>query len=182
MDTRGQMNEEGWLQRYKLEAELKKLFEEEEMYWRQRGGDRELLEGDANTSYLHMSANGRKRKNTVVSLDHDGMTVTDQNEIRDIIYGYYKQLFGAEAKERAHLAANAWEVVGRVDEEQRTKLVKPFTIEEAEQVVKEMMENTAPGPDGLSVTFFKNFWETIKWEIKSKIDMISVEIPWICYV
>lgn len=41
------------------------------------------MEGDANTSYFHMSANGRKRKKTIVSLEHEGVIVTNQDEITD---------------------------------------------------------------------------------------------------
>lgn len=47
--------------------------------------------------------------------------------------------------------------------------MRPFTIEEAEKVVKEMKGDMAPGPDGLSVTFFKNFWAVIKGVIEAMI-------------
>lgn len=79
---------------------MERLYEEEEIYWRQRGADKELFEGDANTTYFHMSATGRKRKKSIVSLEHNGETVTDQEKIRGIIYDYYKQLFGSGGRER----------------------------------------------------------------------------------
>jgi hypothetical protein len=41
-------------------------------------------------------------------------------------------------------------------------LVKPFTKDELEVVVKGMRDGSAPGPDGFSAIFFKLFWNEIK--------------------
>ena len=46
-------------ERLRLESELEAFFEEEEIYWQQRGAERQVLEGDANTAFFHLSANGR---------------------------------------------------------------------------------------------------------------------------
>jgi mannosylglycoprotein endo-beta-mannosidase len=59
--------------RYQLEAEMEKLMEAEEIYWQQRGGGGEwTLEGDGSTKFFHLVANGRRRKNLIFSLEHDG--------------------------------------------------------------------------------------------------------------
>ena len=44
--------------RARLECELEKLMEKEEIYWQQRGGEKWVLEGDSNTAFFHKSANG----------------------------------------------------------------------------------------------------------------------------
>ena len=49
-------------ERSRLESELEALFEEEEIYWQQRGVEKQILEGDANTAFFHLSTNGRRRK------------------------------------------------------------------------------------------------------------------------
>lgn len=116
-----------------------------------------------------MTANGRKRKRTSVSLDHEGESVTDQCKIKEIIYSYYKQLFGSKERKGVSLSIMAWSEQGRVTEEENKIITRPFTIEEAEKVVMEMKDNTAPGPDGLSVAFYKNFWGTIRTEIEGMI-------------
>jgi mannosylglycoprotein endo-beta-mannosidase len=51
-----------WADRYEKEEELVKNYENEELFWQRRGGKDWLLKGDANTSYFHTVANGRKRK------------------------------------------------------------------------------------------------------------------------
>ena len=81
-------------QKIALEVELEKLMEMEELYWQQRGGDRWILQGDSNTGYFHLAANGRKRKKTIFSLEEDGVSTTYQELIQKMIYDYYKQLFG----------------------------------------------------------------------------------------
>lgn len=108
-----------------------------------------------------------------MSLDHQGGAVMDHEEIREIIYEYYKQLFGSEERRGVTLSENAWSESRRVTKTQNNDLIKPFSIEEAERVVKEMKENIAPGLDELSVAFFKSFWGVIREEIKAMIDDLN---------
>lgn len=76
----GLVNEDLWAHRYKLELKMEKLFAEES-YWQQRGGEYWVLKGDTNISFFHMVTNGRRKK-TIVSLEHLGETITDQDMIR----------------------------------------------------------------------------------------------------
>ena len=54
-----------WKQRYELEDQLNIIFQEEEIYWQERSGEKWLLEGDANTTFFHGVANGKKRIITI---------------------------------------------------------------------------------------------------------------------
>jgi hypothetical protein len=38
------------------------------------------------------------------------------------------------------------------------ELIKPFTLTELEEALKNMDANASPGPEGLSVGFYKEFW------------------------
>jgi len=51
-----------WEQRYRLMEELIDIYNKQEVMWQIRGGERWLLEGDANTAYFHGVANGRKKE------------------------------------------------------------------------------------------------------------------------
>lgn len=75
--------------RAQLENELESLFQEEEMYWQQRGGEKHVLEGDASTAFFHLSANSSRRKKTILSLEDAGDLVTDQQEIRRLIDDFF---------------------------------------------------------------------------------------------
>lgn len=43
---------------------------------------------------------------------------------------------------------------------------------EIEQALKEMKTNTAPGPDGLPVSFYKEFWPQLKNQLKEMTDLL----------
>lgn len=52
-----------------LEVNLKKLLRDEELKWRQRASEKDLLEGDGNTKYFQLKASGRKKKKSYHCLD-----------------------------------------------------------------------------------------------------------------
>jgi mannosylglycoprotein endo-beta-mannosidase len=56
-------------------VELMEIYKEEELLWYQKSHEKWLLEGDLNTRYFHRVANGRKRKNTMISLDDNGVVI-----------------------------------------------------------------------------------------------------------
>ncbi|XP_073358286.1 disease resistance protein RGA5-like [Aegilops tauschii subsp. strangulata] len=55
-------------------------------------------------------------------------------------------------------------------------LVAPFTEDEVLATIKGMNPSSAPGPDGLPVTFFKMFRPTIKPEVMALFEEFSVDI------
>lgn len=67
---------EDWLLREELESKLELIYQMEEIYWQQRIGDRWTIQGDSNSKFLHQYANGRRRKNTIITLD------TEQGEVQ----------------------------------------------------------------------------------------------------
>jgi hypothetical protein len=87
------------------------------------------FKGDANTSFFHLVANGR-RKNNIFSLEHEGQAVTDHDHIQTIIYDYYKKLFGKPVRGGVKMMGSAWSEVGRLDEVDNTTLLQPFTEHE----------------------------------------------------
>jgi predicted glutamine amidotransferase len=49
-------------------------------------------------------------------------------------------------------------------------LTRPFTAEEVKKTVFSMKEDSAPGPDGFGVVFYKEGWEFIKKELMPMIN------------
>jgi hypothetical protein len=65
-----------------------------------------------------------------------------------------------------------WADDQRLSSTENEWLVRPFSLEELDAGLKEMKNNTAPGPDGLSVEFFKTFWSYIREDIKEMLDKL----------
>ncbi|KAK1666668.1 hypothetical protein QYE76_054827 [Lolium multiflorum] len=156
------IDEEEWALRYHLEDQLLELFRAEEEYWRQRGRVRWVLQGDANTKYFHALANGRRRKCCISSLVSDQGLITDKRLIQQHIYEFYRLLLGSEEARICGLNANAWGAEARVSQEENENLMRTFSEKELEMIVLEMKADTAPGPDGFPVFFFKKFWGLVK--------------------
>lgn len=85
---------EEWAARYTIEAKLEDIYRLEEIAWRQRVGDQWTTEGDSNTEFFHKYANGRRRKNTIISLDSEQGEIRGQGDIVSHIVNFYKTLFG----------------------------------------------------------------------------------------
>jgi mannosylglycoprotein endo-beta-mannosidase len=156
------IDEEGWALRYHLEDELLEIYKQEEAYWRQRGRTKWALEGDANTAYFHAVANGRRRKCNISALETRDGTITDPGLIQAHIYEFYRELLGTPAQRVCGLAPSTWGSAGQVSSAENEALCLTFSEDELEQVIQEMKTDTAPGPDGFPVLFFKRCWQLVK--------------------
>jgi len=77
-----------------LNDRLAQLLREEELKWYQRAKVKDLLEGDANTKYYHLLANGRHRKTHIFQLEDGNNIISGDAQLKMHITNYYKNLFG----------------------------------------------------------------------------------------
>ena len=79
-------------------------------------------------------------------------------------------MFGEEEIADIQLNSGIWSTQQKVTQEENARLTEPFTLEELDAAVKEMRNGTAPGPDGFSIEFFKEFWPHIRADVKEMLD------------
>ena len=79
---------------------LAHLLREEEVKWFQRAKTTKLLMGDRNTEYFHAVANGKRRKTRIYRLEQNEGVIEGEENIREYINGYYRKLFGRNAREK----------------------------------------------------------------------------------
>jgi len=77
-----------------LIKESLQLLDQEESYWVKRCHEQWLLKGDSNTKYFNSIANGRKRKNSVLFLESDGIVIEGDENLLKHATEYYADLFG----------------------------------------------------------------------------------------
>jgi len=52
------------------------------------------LQGDNNTNFFHRIANGKRRKNKILSLINNDVVIEEENLLVEHAMDYYKKLFG----------------------------------------------------------------------------------------
>jgi hypothetical protein len=154
-----------WEERISLENRLDGINRNEDLQWKQKAGKMWILQGDANTHFFHQFVNGRRRKKMIAFLDSDEGEIRGQKDITNHTVGYYKNLFGPNNNCCLHLGENFWPENLKVHEEDKHSLICPFSMEEIRDVVMNLKDNSAPGPNGFSVSFFQNCWDIIKGDM-----------------
>jgi hypothetical protein len=75
-----------------LRDRISHLRREEEIAWFQRSKTKNLLEGDDNTQYFHLIANGKHRKTRIFQLEGNNKIIKEE-ELKEHITTYYQNLF-----------------------------------------------------------------------------------------
>ena len=140
-----------------LNERLAEILWEEELKWYQRAKVKHLLEGDANTKYYHLLANGRHRKTRIFQLE-DGHNVIDGDaQLKQHITNYYKSLFGPLENSFIELDEQYVHDIPQVSELENEHLTDAFSESEIRTIVFQMEHNKAPGPDSFSPEFYQVF-------------------------
>lgn len=138
-----------------LQNRLAQLLREEEIKWYQRAKVKELLEGDSNTKYFQMIANGKFRKNRIFQMTDGARMLYDEGELKSHITSYYKNLFGPPESTSFTLDEDLRDDIIQVTQVENEKLTQPFSEDEVKAVVFSMEHNKAPGPDGFPAEFYQ---------------------------
>lgn len=76
-----------------LYADLTKLQEEEDLYWRQRAKVDWLKSGDRNTKFFHASANQKKKHNFIGNITYEmGQHWEEQEHVGEAFVHYFNNL------------------------------------------------------------------------------------------
>ena len=134
----------------------------DEITWRKKSRAIWLWEGDKNTMFFHRVANSNHCFNTTGRLMVDRVITTNQDEIGEGLVNFYSCLFSDDDM-RCPLLDDL--DFSSIDEEDNIVLDKPFTKEEVLGVVKDMVGDKAPGPDGYSMAFFQRCWDIVKNDV-----------------
>jgi hypothetical protein len=76
--------------------------------------DRDILEGDRNTSYFHVVANHRCRKKRIETLNSPDGIMHDTPVILKVAARYYKDLFSWESRGSSCMGEDLWALEERV--------------------------------------------------------------------
>jgi hypothetical protein len=78
----------------KLQNELAKILQQEQMMWFQRSRAKWLMDGDHNTRYYHLKTITRRRYNNVIMLRNaTGEWIEDVTQLQNMVNNFYYDLF-----------------------------------------------------------------------------------------
>jgi hypothetical protein len=137
----------------------------EELYWAQRAKARMILQGDDNTKFFHLLANGRYRKTRITQLEQEEGIIVGQRNLMEYVTKFYKHLFGEPETNQFSIEEDIRDDIPQVSAMENEVLTCHFSEEEIKNVVFQMESNKAPGPDGFPAEFYQYFWETIKSDL-----------------
>ena len=116
-----------------------------------------------NTAFFWGLEKTRQTKKVINEL-YDKNGTTDQNEIMKIEVDYYKKLYKSTNPDNDKLKRyiENTKVHNKLSNNESEKREGEITIEECTNAIFKMKLNKAPGLDGLSVEFYRKFWNSLK--------------------
>lgn len=118
-----------------------------------------IANGERNTSYYHVVANGRKKENWIHKIQVGDVDFFSQAEIEDEARKYYSHLYTEDQSWRPKVDNLNFP---SISEEQRITMERPIEEEEILGVIKGLKQNKSPGPDGMPNEFYKATWDIIE--------------------
>ena len=76
--------------------------------------------------------------------------------IVEVAVNYFKNLYSTSHLTRILEVLET--IPNKITEDMNQRLIQEFTREEVEIALNQMHPTKAPGPDGMSTTFFQNYW------------------------
>ena len=148
-----------------IKNHIAKLLEVKRLYWKSRFKMRSIQLDDENTEFFHAMATQSYRKNFITSLqDEDGTPFQNHDHKAAIIWKSYKDRLGKAINPL--MLFNLEEIIQPKD---LSELEAPFSMDEIDQVIKDIHSDRAPGPDGFNGLFLKKCWDIIKQDIYTMI-------------
>lgn len=153
-----------------LMCENFKLLDLEETYWFERSRETWLLKGDKNTTYFHRCANGRKRKNTIISLEDGDQIIEGDKKLLEHATKNYSELFGPGVGFNIQTDPEIWSEAATVSETDNNALCPPFYESEVKTALFLMESNKAARPDKIPIEFYQSCQDIIKVDILKLFD------------
>ena len=114
------------------------------------------------TIYSFLLEKRNYERKLIHTLNYDGRTITDQKSILEAQKDFYQNLYDKNTLSETTYNFFPDDYSNKLEEESKLICEGLLTAEECKKALKEMQNNKSPGSDGITVEFFKIFWNDIE--------------------
>lgn len=150
--------------RLQVRAKAFELANISEERWKQRSRCLWLSKGNKNTTFFHAYASARKRRNTVLQLEHEGERICQPRLIKEAFFNHMRNTLGQSTQ----VEPMDISMLYNSDQDLRALQV-PYTDAEIGRAVRGLALNKASGPDGLPVELLRKHWNDLKFNVLALI-------------
>jgi exonuclease III len=148
----------------KLELEIESFYDYKAKGAQIRAKTKWIEKGETNTRYfLGLEKSTQARKTIVKLRNSNGEITSNQSEILNLQANYFQNLYSSTnipiKTTNTYIQSTHMEHV--LSETDSQSCDGPLTLEECKEAIHKMKSNKSPGIDGLSVEFYRKFWNTI---------------------
>uniref|UniRef100_A0A803QHI3 DUF4283 domain-containing protein n=1 Tax=Cannabis sativa TaxID=3483 RepID=A0A803QHI3_CANSA len=149
-----------WNTECSIRRELNEARERKSLYWKQRARISWIKEGDKCSKFFFLSATIRGRWNAIESImDKDNNWITSRELIGREFIESFRSTFAGSGD--VHLLNCNLLIHENNSEEEKKDLILVPNNEEIRNTLFSMNSHKAPGPDGMSILFFKHYWDAV---------------------
>ncbi|XP_013623801.1 PREDICTED: uncharacterized protein LOC106329670 [Brassica oleracea var. oleracea] len=154
-----------------VQKDLLLAYKEEESHWRQKRRDKWLVFGDKSSKFFHGSVKTRRSKNYISKLkDKHNQEQRSEGAKAEVAIEYFSELFKTSNPRSYDPAFESFPP--KVTTSMNRLLTKSVSKEEVKEAIFSIKGDSAPGPDGMTGTFFQKYWDIIGTQITREIQEV----------
>lgn len=156
-----------------ISHELDKLEKREVIFWKEKAKARWIEDGDHNTHYFHVTTLIHRRYNQInYLLNSDHSWISDRHLIGGTFEAYFQRIFASVHP----VCPNSLQDIMRptITADMNTCLMRCPTGSDISQALFSMGNYKSPGPDGMTVAFYKHYWGIIHETVIKEIQDVFV--------
>ena len=122
------------------------------------------------TRFAMSRANQRNKHNYILGLEDDfGIWIEDEDQMGRMASSYFDAMFTTLNPTGFDEILSG--LLPIVTDEMNDSLNKPYNAEEVLKALHQMAPLTAPGPDGMSLIFYKSFWHIVGKDVTEVVQI-----------
>lgn len=143
----------------------------EESIWKQKSRVTWLTTTDLNMKFFHLSTIIQPKRNNIDALKiGNGVWLRERDDIGAHMVDFFQRLYTSEMPSgRADFTELSVLIRPVISEEENDQLCGLPSTEEIKAALDQIGALKAPGPDGMSATFYHFYWSTVKEELVSMV-------------